>query len=63
MLEIIIFEFELNIKLTRPVWTGFKIAVRHNLLTHNKTRLYNAYKKGNSKYQCFIMKQVIMSTV
>ena len=24
----------------RPVWTGFKIAVRPKLLTHNKTKLY-----------------------
>ena len=38
---------------TRPVWTGFKIAVRHKLqqptaaqLTHNKTKLYAAYKKA-----------------
>ena len=28
---------------TRPVWTGFKISVRHELLTHNNTRLYTAY--------------------
>ena len=42
--------------ITRPVWTGFKIAVRHKLLTHNYTRLYTAYKKGNSKYYSFIMK-------
>ena len=28
---------------TRPVWTGFKIAVRLKLLTHNNTRLYTAY--------------------
>jgi hypothetical protein len=27
---------ELNLKETRPVWTGFKIAVRHKLLTHYK---------------------------
>ena len=31
---------------TRPVWTGFKIAVRYKLLTHNKTRLFTAYKKA-----------------
>ena len=31
---------------TRPIWTGFKIAVRQKLLTHNKTRLYIAYKKA-----------------
>ena len=31
---------------TRPVWTGFKIAVRHKLLTHYKIRLYTAYKKA-----------------
>ena len=30
---------------TRPVWTGFKIAVKHKLLTHNNTGLYTAYKK------------------
>ena len=36
-------------KKTRPVWTGFKIGVRHKLLTHNKTRLHTAYKKGNSE--------------
>ena len=45
-----------KLTVTRPVWTGFKIAVRHKLLTHNNTRLYTAYKKGNSKYYCFIMK-------
>ena len=39
----------------RPVWTGFKIAVRLKLLTHNNTRLFTA-KKGNSKYYCYIMK-------
>ena len=33
-------------KKIRPVWTGFKIAVRHKLLTHYKTRLYTAYKKA-----------------
>ena len=31
---------------TRPVWTDFKIAARHKLLTHNNTRLYTAYKKA-----------------
>ena len=31
---------------TRPVKTSFKIAVRHQLLTHNKTRLSSAYKKA-----------------
>ena len=31
---------------TRPVWTGFKIAVRLKPLTHNNTRLYIAYKKA-----------------
>ena len=42
---------------TRPVWTGFMIAVRHKLLTHNNTRLNTAYKNGNSsRYFCFIMK-------
>ena len=30
----------------RPVCTGFKIAVRHKLLTHTNTRLYTAYKKA-----------------
>ena len=30
--------------ITRPVLTGLKIVVRHKLLTHNKTRLYIAYK-------------------
>ena len=35
---------------TRPVWTGFKIAVRHKLLTHNNTRLYTDYKKVNNIY-------------
>ena len=30
----------------RPVWTSFKIAVRHKLLTHNKNRLYFTYKKA-----------------
>ena len=35
-------------KSTRPVWTAFKIAVRHKLPTHYNTRLYTTYKKGNS---------------
>ena len=39
--------------LTRPVWTGFKIAVRHKLLTQKKIRLCT---KGNIKYYCFNMK-------
>ncbi len=32
---------------TRPVWTGFKIAVRHKLLTHYKKAkvLYDLSKK------------------
>ena len=48
---------ELNPKTkTRPVWTGFKIAVRLKLLTHNNTKLYTTYKKDNSKYYCFILK-------
>ena len=34
----------------RPVWTGFKIAVRRKLLAHNRTKLKTGYKKGNSKY-------------
>ena len=38
---------------TRPVWTGYNIPVRHKLITHYKTRLYTAYKKGNGKYYCF----------
>ena len=38
---------------TSLVWTGFKIALRHKLLTHYKTRLHTAYKKGNSIYYCF----------
>ena len=29
--------------------------VRHKLLTHYKTILQTAYKKGNSKYYCFII--------
>ena len=29
-----------------PIWTGFKIAVKHKLLTHNNTRLYTTYKKA-----------------
>ena len=37
---------------TRPVWTGFKIAVRHN-----NTRLYTAYKRANSKNYCYILKK------
>ena len=45
----------IDLKKTRPVWTGFKIAVRHNLLTHYKTRLYTPYKKGNNKYYCIII--------
>ena len=36
-------------KKTRPVQTGFKIAVRLKLLLHNKNKLYIAYKRGNSK--------------
>ena len=31
------------------------IAVGHKLLKHYKTRLYTTYKKGNSKYHCFIL--------
>ena len=31
---------------TRQVRTGFKIAVKHKLLTHNKTRLHTTYKKA-----------------
>ena len=33
---------------TRPVWTGFKIAVKHKLLTHYKKAkvLYNQSKDG-----------------
>ena len=46
-----LFIFKLNFNggqfQTRPVWTGFKIAVRLKLLTHNNTRFYTAYKKGN----------------
>ena len=41
---------------TRPVWTGFKIAVRLKLLTHYNTRLYTTYKKAKSKYYCFIFR-------
>ena len=41
---------------TRPVWTGFKIAVRQKPQSHYKTIiLYTAYKKCNSKYHCFII--------
>ena len=43
-------------KQTRPVWTGFKIALRLKLLTHNNNRLYTTYKKRNIIYYCFIMK-------
>ena len=32
--------FLYNLNKTRPVWTGFKIVVRHKLLMHNNTRLY-----------------------
>ena len=38
--------------ITRPVWTGFKIAERHKLLMHNNTRLHIAYKKGNKYSEC-----------
>ena len=36
------------IMITRPVWTGFKIAVRHKLLTHYKKAkvLYDKSKDG-----------------
>ena len=30
---------------TRLVWTGFKIAVRLKVLTHNNTRLYTTYNR------------------
>ena len=49
----ILSEFKLK---TRPVWTGFKIAVRLKLLTHYNNRLCTTYKKANSKYYCFILK-------
>ena len=32
------YDKQLNWNKTRPVWTNFKIAVRHKLLTHNNTR-------------------------
>ena len=53
-----IIRHKVNSKTTRLVWTSFKIYVRHKLLTHNNTRLFTAYKKGNSKYYCFIMKKI-----
>ena len=31
---------------TRPVWTGFKIAVRPKLKTHNKNKLYSECPKS-----------------
>ena len=31
---------------TRPVWTGFKIAVRQKFLMHNKAKLWTGVKKG-----------------
>ena len=46
---------------TRPVWTGFKIAVRHKLLTHNKTRLYTA-KDNNVKIWLILIKEKEMTT-
>ena len=52
-------QFGPNYIKTRPVWTGFKIAAWHKLLTHNKTRLQTAYKTGNNKYYCFIMNKLI----
>ena len=44
-----------NLLKTRLVWNGFKIAIRHKLLEYYKTRLFTSYKKGKSKYYCFII--------